>query len=185
MKLLGLLPIVSVAGLFALDAAGLVRPHGPTPISDVPNEIAAYLAVFAALFTVALFVFEVRGILMCNDLTATGRELEEKLGIPGQFDARAEKHRTGQYTARWQQFLARHLNARLAASTIYSLVFASWLFVALNYGFRVPYPWCVICASLSGLLLALGSYRITWLLVHPTDSSTAAISTVNASASTT
>lgn len=169
MKLLGILPIVSVAGLFALDAAGLVRPNGaPASSNGDPNEIVAYLSVFAALFSLALFVFEIRGILMCSDLIQTGRCLEEKLNITGQFCVCAEQRRREAYSTQWQRRLACHINAKLAASLIYSLVTASWLFVALNFGFRVPYPYCIMLATLSGLLLAISSYRIIWQLVNPT-----------------
>ena len=162
MKLLGLLPIVSVAGLFALENTGLVRS------GSKGDDVVAYLSVFAALFTLALFVYELRGILICTDLIRRGEALEQAMGITGQFRVCGEARISDQHSGRWQVVVARHLNAKLAASAIYSLVCASWLFVALGYGFGIKnHPLCIVSAAAVGLFLAAGSYRMMWLLVHP------------------
>jgi hypothetical protein len=167
MKLLGLLPVVSVAGLFALDTTGLVRASAGSIPAELPkNEIVAYLATFAALFTLGLFLFEIRGILMCNDLILHGRRLERQMDVAGQFTVCDEKRCVDQYRSRWQRFLATHINAKLAASAIYSLVCSSWLFVALRHGFGQKFGTCVLCAAGTGLLLAAAAYYATWQLVH-------------------
>lgn len=161
MRLLGLLPIASVVGLFTLN----LGRAGSNNLAQ-PNEVVAYVGFFAAAFTLSLFVFELRGILMCNDLMASGRELEDKLGVKGQFCVCTEKRRTDHYKWWWQRFLSRHLNGKLASSSVYSLVFSVWFFVGLRYGAGLRSRTCAIWATSVGFVLALASYLVIINLIE-------------------
>src|SRR6266550_4158548 len=67
MKLLGLLPLASLAGIFILSRSDILSsPSGSTSGSEL-NGLIAFIAIFAALFTLALFVYEIRGILRSHD----------------------------------------------------------------------------------------------------------------------
>jgi hypothetical protein len=162
MKLLGLLPIVSIVGLFALDKTELKSAGG-----DAANEIVAYVGLFATMFTIALFIYEIRGILTCHDLRESGKELEQLMKVPGQFGVCGEQRSC--YGAGWRRRVARQFNAQLAACAIYSLVFAAWLFVALRYGFAVRVRTCSWCAVISGVVLAIGAYVLLHTLVKTED----------------
>lgn len=61
MKLLGLLPIVSIAAFVALDKSAGAFP----PPESLEAKLIGYIGLFSALFTLALFIYEARGILMC------------------------------------------------------------------------------------------------------------------------
>jgi hypothetical protein len=160
MKLLGLLPIVSIVGLFALDKSQL-KSAGEI----VPNEIVAYVGLFAAMFTIALFIYEMRGILMCHDLMSRGKALERLMKVTGQFDVCGEQRLLPCYDGEWKRKMAQQFNAKLAACAIYSLVFAAWLFVALRYGFAVHVRTCALCAVIIGIVLAAGAYLLMHILV--------------------
>jgi hypothetical protein len=162
MKLLGLLPIASVVGLFSLAATN----SGPSAAVVQPNQIILYVGVFAAAFTLGLFIYELRSILMCHDLIVQGRSIEALMGVQGQFCVCAEERRTSQYRTRWKYVLAHHLNGKLASSSIYSLVFAAWLFVALRYGIGFHTLTCALCATGVGLVLSVGSYSIVLSLLN-------------------
>ncbi|HUS09556.1 MAG TPA: hypothetical protein VMZ30_03745 [Pyrinomonadaceae bacterium] len=62
MKLLGLLPLASLAGIFILGRSGIPSSQPGSSSSSDPNQLVAFIAIFAALFTLALFVYEIRGI---------------------------------------------------------------------------------------------------------------------------
>ncbi|HKO58662.1 MAG TPA: hypothetical protein VJ276_22540 [Thermoanaerobaculia bacterium] len=157
MKLLGLLPIASVVGLFTLNQSGGIAIEGPA------NEIVTYVGVFAGLFTLSLFIYEVRNILMCDDLWKKGMELEAQMGISGQFCVCGEQRSAGSV----RSFFAELLNAKLAACFVYSLVMAAWLFVALRYGQHVQMHTCAKWAAGAGGLFAILSYLLIRTLITP------------------
>ena len=156
MKLLGLLPLASLAGIFVLSRSELVSStSGPSGDSRL-DALVAFIAIFAALFTLALFVYEIRGILRCHDLNRTGRKIEEMLEVFGQFRVCQAEHEGAKENKRHRIF-----NAIVAACFVYSLVFAAWVFLALHNGFGLQNLHCMISAPASGLLLGLGAY---WLV---------------------
>jgi hypothetical protein len=154
MKLLGLLPIASVVGLFSLQ-----RPES-TAVVGKPNEILMYVGIFAGLFTFALFMYEIRGILMCNDLILRGQLLENLMNTYGQFNV-CDEQRQLLKSGGFRVTLARQFNARLAACAIYSLVMAAWVFVALRYGWGIQLLTCAKWAGGAGIALAATS---NWLV---------------------
>ena len=48
-------------------------------------------------------------------------------------------------------------NAKVAASVIYSLVFAAWMFLGLHLGLGLDVPLCGVLATSVGLLLGVGA----------------------------
>ena len=144
MKLLGFLPLASLVGVFLLKADVLVAG----PATSASKELIAFGAIFAALLTVALFSYELRGIRRCHKLIREGLHLEKQLGIGhGQFYVCTIEHSD-------QSRITSALNAKFAACTIYSLVFAAWLFIALRFGFEVHTRTCALWAVLVGSILA-------------------------------
>jgi hypothetical protein len=79
-KLLGLLPLTSLVGLFLLDKEKAVVSIG------FSTDLLGFAAVFAALLTLALFGYEIRSIWRCHHLINEGLHIERQLGIRhGQF----------------------------------------------------------------------------------------------------
>jgi hypothetical protein len=150
MKLLGLLPLASLAGIFFVGKADTLA----TPDVTTPNLLTAFIGVFAATFTMALFLYEIRGILMCSELVCSGCALERRLGIEGQFLARQRSHQ------KWQP-----VNAISAACVVYSVVFAAWLFLGLHgFGFRIKH--CALVALTVGIVLAALMVLVVNMLVR-------------------
>ena len=142
MKLLGLLPLASLVGVFLLDNSKVVAHVA----KGTGNELVGFAAIFAAMLTLALFLYEVRGIQRSHNLITEGKHLEELLGIGhGQFHVCEEEHKNSSLRA---------LNAKLIACLIYSLVFAGWFFITLRFGFGVQAGTCVVWTSVSGLVIA-------------------------------
>ena len=80
MKLLGLLPFTSLAAILLVNKDAL--------LSSLPrqgSELFGFAAVFASAFTLTLFVYEVRGILRSDGLIKRGKDIEDQLGVHGQF----------------------------------------------------------------------------------------------------
>lgn len=150
MKLLGLLPLASLIAVFMVDQKTLVV--GQVSGSASGHELLAFAAIFAAMLTLALFGYEIRGIQRCHNLINEGKHIEELLGVGhGQFHVCADEH---EHPAG----IARALNAKLIACIIYSLVFAGWLFLALRVGFRVEAFTCAVSAVIVGTAVALTMY---------------------------
>ena len=100
-KLLGLLPLVSGAGIFFLlnTKTNLVY-LGP-------------IGLFGSVVTLGLFLYELSCLQKCQYLIALGEEIECQQKTKGQFTLRIKSFKT------------------FAACVIYSAVLAAWIFVAL------------------------------------------------------
>ena len=147
-KLLGILPITSLAGILLVS--------DKTPLLDEgPQQIIGFGSAFAAAFTLALFLFEIRGILRCHNLIERGKGLESALGVQGQFHVCAD-----QQAAANGNKAERFFNAKVAASVIYSLVFAAWVFMALRFSLDLHVVGCGVTAILVGVLLAVGAHGV-------------------------
>jgi hypothetical protein len=82
MKLLGLLPLASLVSVLLIGKSDLLA----TLAEGRGNELLSFAAIFAAMLTLALFGYEVRGIQRTHNLITEGKHLEEILGIGhGQF----------------------------------------------------------------------------------------------------
>lgn len=147
-KLLGILPITSLAGILLLGKDSLFAAGNAPSLRFI-----GYGSFFAAAFTLALFLFEIRGILRCHHLIQRGEELERKLKVRGQFSVCAQQH--GRDVTSEKIF-----NAKVAASAIYSLVFSAWLFMALKFTFGLHVIGCGLTVTLLGGLLAMGTHTL-------------------------
>jgi hypothetical protein len=111
-RLLGLLPIVSVAVLITLFSAS----HGPAAMSPIERS---GVAVLGLLLTGAVRLYDLRNTALYNDLVGRGRQIEAELGIDtGHFRGRPNSRG-------WIQ----HDFAVLA---VYVLSALAWLFAALQ-----------------------------------------------------
>ncbi len=115
-KLLGLLPLVSGAGIFLLLNDVLTDQEK----SKIAVEFLLLISIFGFVVTLGLFFYEIHGIKKCGHLINVGQEIERKLRIEGLFLNRPRD-------------VAGFINEPFAASIIYPAVLAAWLFVAL-YG---------------------------------------------------
>src|SRR6266478_624681 len=86
MKLLGLLPLASLTGIFFVSKSdSFFGSSGPATLELGANKLIAFISIFAATFTLALFLYEIRGILMCSELIYRGCKIENDLDVIGQF----------------------------------------------------------------------------------------------------
>jgi len=153
-KLLGLLPLTSLVGLFLLDKEKSVVSIGASP------DLLGFAAVFAALLTLALFGYEIRSIWRCHHLITEGLHIERQLGIRhGQFHVCAGEQCPDESHPSIN--IDKLFNAKAVACVIYSVVFSAWLFLALKMGMRISFFRCSISAVIVGLAIAYGAYRIT------------------------
>lgn len=147
-KLLGILPITSLAGILLVGKDSLLAAGNAPSL-----RIIGYGSFFAAAFTLALFLFEIRGILRCHHLIQRGEEIERKLKVRGQFFVCAHQYKRNVTSE-------RIFNAKVAASAIYSLVFAAWLFMALKFTFGLHVIGCGLTVTIIGGLLAVGTHAL-------------------------
>jgi hypothetical protein len=145
-KLLGFLPLTSLGGILLIANEDLQR--------TTTQEVLGFASFFAAAFTLALFIYEIRGILRCHELIERGRDLEARLDVPGQFVVCKAQHDRGRSRRGRRE---RLFNAKVAASVIYSLVFAAWLFLALRLGIGWEPFGCGVLATLAGATLGIGT----------------------------
>jgi hypothetical protein len=145
MKLLGFLPLTSLVGIFfTLTDKNIFLP----PNSNEPNHLVTFVGIFAATFTLSLFIYEVRGILRCDKLIKRGGEIETELGVKGQFWVCSKEH--------FEE--SNFFNSKLAACFIYSVVFSAWLFTSLRFGLKFEIYGCVYTALGIGLAIGIGTY---------------------------
>ena len=186
MKLLGLLPLASLLGILLIgsnDVLGGAMPVSPpttvgpnprivatgvpptsapaerlAPITD-PRKLIAFVSVFAGVFTVALFLFEIRGIARCSELIKRGAQLERQLHVKGQFWVCRRAVRPIKNQSNVDR-VAALLSVKLVACLIYSVVFAAWAFLTLHYGYDITFRHCAVVAVSVGLMLAAGAYAL-------------------------
>jgi hypothetical protein len=137
MKLLGLLPVATGTGVFLL-LSGKGDLVGSNSSEGLSRALGA-IGVFGFLFTFGLYTYELFGIKKCHYLIATGKRLEARLGIRGQFRSRP-------------RYVALFLNEPFASSVIYPASMAAWLFVA--FFFTSATPW--VATLVAGSVLAVG-----------------------------
>ena len=148
-KLLGILPIASLAGILLLGKDNLFQDGSSS------QKLIGFASFFAAAFTLSLFLFEIRGILRCHHLIQRGVQLETALQVKGQFYVCSRQHDEAA-----QSKIEKVFNAKVAASAVYSLVFAAWLFLALKFSFGFTIIGCGLTATLLGGLLGVGVHSI-------------------------
>jgi hypothetical protein len=144
-KLLGVLPVASIAGILVVGK--------DTPFAEgALQPLIGFASFFGAAFTLGLFLFEIRGILRCHHLIERGKTLEESLAVEGQFHVCSHEHKG--------EGPESFFNAKVAACAVYSLVFAAWLFMAIRFTFGWHPIGCGLTAIIVGGLLARGVYKV-------------------------
>lgn len=149
MKLLGLLPLTSFVGIFGLSNDSLFAQNNP-----VSKPLIVFLGIFAAAFTLALFIYEIRGIFRCSNLIERGREIEDKLHVKGQFFVCVQEKKAKSV-----------FDAKLAACVIYSTVLAAWLFTVLRFGFDRSIYGCAFTALGFGLAIGVCAFLLMRKLI--------------------
>ncbi|HEV7889413.1 MAG TPA: hypothetical protein VGP08_02180 [Pyrinomonadaceae bacterium] len=158
-KLLGLLPLTSLVGIFGLSTDSLFAKAMP-----VSQQLIAFIGIFAAAFTLALFIYEVRGIIRCDGLIKQGKAIERKLKIDGQFCV-CVKEKECKEDENWVKRVRGYLDATLAACVIYTTVLAAWFFTVLRFGFEREIYGCAFSAVAAGLLIGIGAYLLVRKLI--------------------
>ena len=148
-KLLGILPIASLAGILLLGKDNLFQ-------GDISSQrLIGFASFFAAAFTLALFLFEIRGIIRCHHLIKRGAKLEESLEVKGQFTVCSDQHDQAATS-----ITERIFNAKVASSAVYSLVFAAWFFLGLRFTFGFHLVGCGLTATIIGGALGVGVHSL-------------------------
>jgi hypothetical protein len=136
MKLLGLLPVATGTGVFLLLSGKADLIHNS---DEGLSQALGAIGIFGFLFTLGLYTYELFGIKKCHYLIETGKRLEARLGIRGQFRSRP-------------QYVAGFLNEPFASSVIYPASMAAWLFLAVFFTSRRPW----VATVVAGAVLVLG-----------------------------
>ena len=109
-KLLALLPIASGAGIFLLLKDDLANVHLPA------------VGAFGAIVSLGLFLYELRGIQVCNGLVSQGLHIENQLLADDELAL-------GVYTGRPKSIGI--VSTTSASIVVYSVVVAAWVYVAV------------------------------------------------------
>ena len=160
MKLLGLLPLTSLTGIFALNNQSLFAQSNPES-----KHLIAFISIFAASLTLSLFIYEIRVILRCHNLVQKGEKIEKELKIHGQFSVCTEEHMIKKEGEGWRNQASNFFDPKLAACVIYSIVYAAWLFTAIRFGFKWQILGCALTALGFGLLIGIGAFKFVKNLV--------------------
>jgi hypothetical protein len=161
MKLLGLLPLTSLIGIFGLSSGSLFAKG-----NEMSQHLITFIGVFAAAFTIALFIYEIRGIFRSSNLIERGRDIEGLLHVKGQFFVCVEEGKSKKDN-RWTKGETDVVNAKLAACVIYSTVFAAWIFTLLRFGFHQPIYGCAFSALGFGLAIGVCAFLLVRKLIAP------------------
>lgn len=159
MKLLGLLPLTSLIGIFALGKGSSSATQTAVATQTAESQhLIGFIAIFAAALTLSLFIYEIRGILRCHNLIMRGKAIEDSLGVEGQFCACMEEHLGKEKGKHWTERATNFFDAKLAACVIYSTVMTAWIFTALHFGFGLSIHGCTFWALGIGLSIGLGVF---------------------------
>jgi hypothetical protein len=136
MKLLGLLPFATGAGVLLL----LKEAKGIGDIVE-PWQFLLAAGTLGFLATLGLFSYELHGIKKCGWLISTGKDIEEqRLAIPGPFSTRPQQ-------------VGGLIDEPFAASIVYPASLAGWTFLAL-----------AAASSVAALVIAIAVFLILFRL---------------------
>jgi hypothetical protein len=161
MKLLGLLPLASLIGIFGLSSDTLFAKD-----NEMSQHLIAFIGIFAAAFTIALFIYEIRGIFRSSNLIERGRKIEDLLHVKGQFFVCVEEGKS-KNDSRSTRGDTDIVNAKLAACFVYSIVFAGWSFTVLRFGFDISIYGCAFSALGVGLIIGVCAFLLIRKLIAP------------------
>jgi Domain of unknown function (DUF4440) len=147
MKLLGLLPLATGAGVFLLLNKEIFSTIKDTEvISPAALRLQGYLSpigLFGFVITLGVFAFEIYGIKKCSALIAGGKEIEGWLHIDGAFVKRPPA-------------VLRFINEPFAGGIIYSAVLAAWAYIGLVFSDPPHAGWVPPVVFIVGLVLSIG-----------------------------
>jgi hypothetical protein len=148
-KLLGLLPVVSGAGLF------LLLGNEAAVDGDCSNPgLFAIAGSFGAIVTVGLLCYEERGFQRCIRLVTVGQMLESRMKVEGRFK-------------QWPHSWGRIVNEAFASGLIYSALFSAWVYVALMCSWPTAAIVAAVGALWGGFLVTRAFYWwVTWVKSH-------------------
>jgi hypothetical protein len=136
-KLLGLLPLATGTGILVLSNGGKAVPG---------SGLSLAVGLFGIVATLGLLSYELHGIKKCAALIDSGRQIETRLNINGQFLRRPQE-------------VAGFIDEPFAASVIYPASLAGWTFFAL---LGVPARWVAFVVAAAVFVAGLGS--ALWLI---------------------
>jgi hypothetical protein len=146
MKLLGLLPIATGAGVLALLNSGKVDLNASGSTLERMQQVLAGVAIFGVAITLGLFAYELHGIKKCGRLIKIGARIEKDMGSCGRF--------YGQFATRPHR-VAGFIDVPFASSVVYPAAVAVWVFV----GVVSLSGWAAVAAS-GGTLIALTTLSV-------------------------
>jgi hypothetical protein len=141
LKLLGLLPLATGAGVFLLLRGG-----------GIPAELAVAVGAFGMIATVSLYFYELHGVEKCAHFIHRGQQLEQELGVRGSFTSRPH-HIFGV------------VSELLPTMLIYPASFAGWLFLMLDgisgdwFGLPIR-GWITAAVLAAGVAASSGLIRV-------------------------
>ena len=130
--LLGLLPLVSGTGIVVLLNTDWI---------DLDKIHYLLIGLFGFVVTLALFLYEIRGIQHCYFLIELGKEMESSLGVRGQF------------TKRPKPFIGSGKPS--AARLNYPIVIAAWVFIGIFKITLVGAAVAALCVLVIGFFSSL------------------------------
>jgi hypothetical protein len=122
MKLLGLLPVATGAGVLALLNSGKVDLNASGSTLERMQQVLAGVAIFGVAITLGLFAYELHGIKKCGRLIKIGARIEKDMGSSGRF--------YGQFATRPHR-VAGFIDVPFASSVVYPAAVAVWVFVGV------------------------------------------------------
>src|SRR3954466_4296123 len=111
LKLLGLLPLATGAGILVLSG----RADG-----DMDRSLSLAVGLFGLIATFGLYCYELHGMKKCGALIDAGRLIEQHMRINGQFERRPHE-------------VAGFIDEPFSASVIYPASLAGWTFFAFRW----------------------------------------------------
>lgn len=146
MKLLGLLPVATGAGVLALLSSGKVDLGATGSELEQIQQVLAAVAIFGVAITLGLFAYELHGIVKCGRLIKIGARIERDMGPSGRF--------FGQFETRPHRVVGL-IDVPFASSVVYPAAVAVWVFV----GLVSLSGWTAVAAS-AGTLIVLAASAV-------------------------
>jgi hypothetical protein len=151
-KLLGFLPLVSGAGIYFLLNNSVTSLSGNSQTTAF-SQFLLPIGIVGAIITLGIYIYDLRAIQIKVSLVKTGRDIEDLLGINGQFKRRPHT-RFGV------------INDLGGSSLVYTALIAGWLFLGLILTSPLA-AWIVsIGLFLIGVVVVAFSGRIETFLYH-------------------
>jgi hypothetical protein len=137
LKLLGLLPLATGAGILVLSGRA---------DEGMDRSLSLAVGLFGLMATLGLYSYELHGMKKCGALIDAGRLIERSIGINGQFERRPQE-------------VAGFIDEPFSASIIYPASLAGWAYFAFRW---LGQPWVAVvpaCFFVGGFVLSIWLIR--------------------------